>query len=139
MIDECTKQLETKLANPHIRQASKSDDTKNKVIDSIKNKSNKSNDDSNKNKKGHPSSPSKQIKKQKVFQNYSIGVTTSVNTNNKYQAPSDALPDKDNEAMPSIHLKFKENYNLVMQEITSIPSRTRSCLGNFEDICILAR
>ncbi|GFT97025.1 nucleic-acid-binding protein from transposon X-element [Trichonephila clavipes] len=81
----------------------------------------------------------KVVKKQKVLQNYSFGAAAPVTTTNKYQTLSenDALPTQDNTAMPvappkkipPIHLKFEENYNLIMQEINRKYPKTNSKLS----------
>ncbi|GFS64144.1 putative RNA-directed DNA polymerase from transposon X-element [Trichonephila clavipes] len=75
-------------------------DTKN-----VKNKAiNKPIDDSNKTKKTRTdgfTSPTKQVKKQKVLQNYSVGALAPINTSNKFQpiAGSSAIPEKEPAAM----------------------------------------
>ncbi|GFX16684.1 nucleic-acid-binding protein from transposon X-element [Trichonephila clavipes] len=84
--------------------------------------------------------PPKVVKKQKVLQNYSFGAAAPVTTTNKYQTLSgnDVLPAQYNTAMPvappqkkipPIHLKFEENYNLIMQEINRKHLKTNSKLS----------
>ncbi|GFS80863.1 nucleic-acid-binding protein from transposon X-element [Trichonephila clavipes] len=84
-------------------------------------------------------SPTKVAKKQKILENYSVGVD-AVNVQNKFKAlaGSSAMPDSVNAAVPVapkapkipfIHLKFNNNYNLVMQEITRKWPKSRSKLS----------
>ncbi|GFT92332.1 hypothetical protein TNCV_2048771 [Trichonephila clavipes] len=95
-------------------------------------------------------SPIKVAKKQKILQNYSIGVDAPVNVQNKFNAlaGSSAMPDSVNAAVPVappqnppkipfIHLKFKNNYNLIMQEVTRKWPKSRSKLSG-EYLKILA-
>ncbi|GFW30854.1 nucleic-acid-binding protein from transposon X-element [Trichonephila clavipes] len=94
------------------------------------------------------SSPTKVAKKQKILANYSVGVD-AVNVQNKFKAlaGSSAMPDSVNAAVPVappkppkipfIHLKFTENYNLVMQAITRKWPKSRSKLSG-EYLKILA-
>ncbi|GFT92325.1 nucleic-acid-binding protein from transposon X-element [Trichonephila clavipes] len=93
-------------------------------------------------------SPTKVAKKQKFLANYSVGVD-AVNVQNKFKAlaGSSAMPDSVNAAVPVapskppkipfIHLKFTDNYNLVMQEITRKWPKSRSKLSG-EYLKILA-
>ncbi|GFW55868.1 hypothetical protein TNCV_4390111 [Trichonephila clavipes] len=93
-------------------------------------------------------SPTKVAKKQKILENYSVGVD-AVNVQNKFNAiaGSSAMPDSVNAAVPVptpkppkipfIHLKFQNNYNLVMQEITIKWPKSRSKLSG-EYLKILA-
>ncbi|GFV53781.1 hypothetical protein TNCV_3433001 [Trichonephila clavipes] len=87
-IEDCTKQLETKLANTHLTATvtggnSPSTSKKNNRQDGFV-------------------TPAKVAKKQKVLQNYSFGAATPVNTTNKFQAltGSDASPTSDATAVP---------------------------------------
>ncbi|GFS85363.1 hypothetical protein TNCV_75891 [Trichonephila clavipes] len=87
-IEDCTKQLEAKLANTHLTATVNGD---NSSVDSKKN-----------NRQDGFVTPAKVAKKQKVLQNYSFGAATPVNTTNKFQAltGSDALPTQDATAVP---------------------------------------
>ncbi|GFS64171.1 nucleic-acid-binding protein from transposon X-element [Trichonephila clavipes] len=94
-------------------------------------------------------SPTKVAKKQKILQNYSVGVDAPVNVQNKFKvlAGSSAMQDSVNAAVPVappkphkipfIHLKFQSNYNLIMQEITRKWPKSRSKLSG-EYLKILA-
>ncbi|GFV93642.1 nucleic-acid-binding protein from transposon X-element [Trichonephila clavipes] len=94
-------------------------------------------------------SPVKTAKKQKILQNYSIGVDAPINVQNKFNvlAGSSAMPVSVNAAVPVatpkppkipfIHLKFTDNYNLVMQAITRKWPKSRSKLSG-EYLKILA-
>ncbi|GFU03091.1 hypothetical protein TNCV_1892641 [Trichonephila clavipes] len=88
MIEDCTKQLETKLANTHLTATVSGGNSPN-----ISKKNNRQD--------GFVT-PAKVAKKQKVLQNYSFGAATPVNTTNKFQAltGSDALPTQDDTAVP---------------------------------------
>ncbi|GFV24088.1 nucleic-acid-binding protein from transposon X-element [Trichonephila clavipes] len=86
---------------------------------------------------------------QKILQNYSIGVDAPINVQNKFNvlAGSSAMPVSVNAAVPVatpkppkipfIHLKFTDNYNLVMQAITRKWPKSRSKLSG-EYLKILA-
>ncbi|GFT08120.1 nucleic-acid-binding protein from transposon X-element [Trichonephila clavipes] len=100
---ECTKTLENKpfpTSLPSTSSENNPVDTKN-----VKNKTiNKSIENSNKTKKTRTdgfTSPTKQVKKQKVLQNYSVGALAPINTSNKFQpiAGSSAMPEKEPAAM----------------------------------------
>ncbi|GFU86254.1 hypothetical protein TNCV_369101 [Trichonephila clavipes] len=137
---ECTKTLVNKpfpTSLPSTSSENNPVDTKN-----VKNKAiNKPIDDSNKTKKTRNdgfTSPTKQVKKQKVLQNYSVGALAPINTSNKFQpiAGSSAMPEKEPAAMsvatpkiPPIHLKFKQNYNLILQEIQRLYPKTKTKLS----------
>ncbi|GFT97998.1 nucleic-acid-binding protein from transposon X-element [Trichonephila clavipes] len=94
-------------------------------------------------------SPVKVAKKQKILQNYSIGVDAPINVHNKFNAlaGSSAMPVSVSAAVPVaspkppkipfIHLKFKNNYNLIMQEVTRKWPKSRSKLSE-EYLKILA-
>ncbi|GFW70506.1 hypothetical protein TNCV_1978441 [Trichonephila clavipes] len=122
-------------------------------ISNVKNKVNNINKtDEVKNKKTSRvegfTSPTKVAKKQKILQNYSVGVDAPVNVQNKFNAlaGSSAMPDSVNAAVPVapkppkipfIHLKFQNNYNLIMQEITRKWPKSKSKLSG-EYLKILA-
>ncbi|GFU49573.1 probable RNA-directed DNA polymerase from transposon X-element [Trichonephila clavipes] len=101
---ECTKSLENKPFPTSLPSAS-SDNNNSVDKNNVKNKANnKPNDNLNKNKKTRTDgfvSPTKQVKKQKVLQNYSVGALAPVNTSNKFQpiAGSSAMPEKETVAM----------------------------------------
>ncbi|GFT52016.1 hypothetical protein TNCV_2755991 [Trichonephila clavipes] len=101
---ECTKSLENKPF-PTSLPSTSSDNNTSVDKNNVKNKANnKPNDNLNKNKKTRTDgfvSPSKQVKKQKVLQNYSVGALAPVNTSNKFQpiAGSSAMPEKETVAM----------------------------------------
>ncbi|GFS89333.1 nucleic-acid-binding protein from transposon X-element [Trichonephila clavipes] len=137
---ECTKTLENKPFPTSLPSTSIDNNSVDK--NNVKNKANnKPNDNLNKNKKTRTDgfiSPTKQVKKQKVLQNYSVGALAPINTSNKFQpiAGSSAMPEKDTVAMsvatpkiPPIHLKFKENYNLILQEIQRLYPKTKTKLS----------
>ncbi|GFW82899.1 hypothetical protein TNCV_2209511 [Trichonephila clavipes] len=87
-IEDCTKQLETQLANTHLTATVSGGNSPN-----ISKKNNRQN--------GFVT-PAKVAKKQKVLQNYSFGAATPVDTTNKFQAltGSDALPTQDDTVVP---------------------------------------
>ncbi|GFU20866.1 hypothetical protein TNCV_3952971 [Trichonephila clavipes] len=126
-VEDCTKQLQAKLANTHLTVA--------------ENGGNSSQTSKKNNRQDGFVTPAKVAKKQKLLQNYSFGAATPVTTTNQFQVltGSDALPTPDPTAVPvatpkipPIHLKFTDNYNLIMQEINrKFPkTRSKSCLGN---------
>ncbi|GFU83050.1 hypothetical protein TNCV_65201 [Trichonephila clavipes] len=88
-IDDCTKQLETKLASTHLTATV-----------------NDGNSTENASKKNNRQvgfvTPAKDAKKQKVLQIYSFDAATPVDTTNKFQilSGSDALPTQDDTAVP---------------------------------------
>ncbi|GFU82823.1 uncharacterized protein TNCV_266201 [Trichonephila clavipes] len=112
---------------------------KNKITE--KAKTTKQTEDPNKLKKARPdgyTSPTKHVKKQKMLQNYTIGAAAPVTTSNKFEplAGTSTLPEKENAAMsvtkpniPPINLKFKENYNLILQEISRKYPKSKSKLS----------
>ncbi|GFW53244.1 nucleic-acid-binding protein from transposon X-element [Trichonephila clavipes] len=112
---------------------------KNKITE--KAKTTKQTEDPYKLKKARPdgfSSPTKHVKKQKMLQNYSIGATAPVATSNKFEplAGPSTLPEKEIAAMsvtkpniPPINLKFTENYNLLLQEISRKYPKSKSKLS----------
>ncbi|GFV92486.1 hypothetical protein TNCV_3950961 [Trichonephila clavipes] len=87
-IEDCTKQLETKLANTHLTAT---------VTGGNPPSTSKKN-----NRQDGFVTPAKVAKKQKVLQNYTFGAATPVNTTNKFQAltGSDASPTSDATAVP---------------------------------------
>ncbi|GFW09649.1 hypothetical protein TNCV_1393501 [Trichonephila clavipes] len=128
--DDCTKQRETKPANPHLAAT---DNDGNPTLNQTK-------------KNNRPdgfASPTRVAKKQKLLQNYSFGAAAPVNTKNKFQLLTgrDASPTKDDTAtpvalppkkIPLIHLKFQSNYNLIMQEINrKYPKSNSKLSGEF--------
>ncbi|GFT44440.1 hypothetical protein TNCV_5054581 [Trichonephila clavipes] len=90
-------------------------------------------------------SPTKVAKKQKILQNYSVGVDAPINVQNKFTAlaGSSAMPDSGNAAVPVapkipfIHLRYQRNYNLIMQEVTRRYPKSKSKLSG-EYLKILA-
>ncbi|GFV75970.1 hypothetical protein TNCV_1455671 [Trichonephila clavipes] len=87
-IEDCTKQLEIKLANAHLSAT---------VTDGNPPSTSKKT-----NRQDGFVTPAKVAKRQKVLQNYSFGAATPVNTTNKFQAltGSDASPTPDATAVP---------------------------------------
>ncbi|GFU41646.1 nucleic-acid-binding protein from transposon X-element [Trichonephila clavipes] len=123
-IEDCTKQLQTKFANTHLTatvSGGNSSVTLKRITD-----------------KTVFVTPAKVAKKQKVLQNYSFGAATPVSTTNQFQAltGSDALPTPDPQRCqlptpqdPPIHIKFANNYNLILQEINRKFPKTKSKLS----------
>ncbi|GFX75378.1 nucleic-acid-binding protein from transposon X-element [Trichonephila clavipes] len=124
-IEDCTKQLQTKFANTHLTATVSGGNS------SVTLKKN--------NRQDGFVTPAKVAKKQKVLQNYSFGAATPVSTTNQFQAltGSDALPTPDPTAVPvahppqdpPIHIKFANNYNLILQEINRKFPKTKSKLS----------
>ncbi|GFX42918.1 hypothetical protein TNCV_5072821 [Trichonephila clavipes] len=87
-IEDCTKQLQAKLANTHLT-ATVSGGNSSQTL--------KKN-----NRQDGFVTPAKVAKKQKLLQNYSFGAATPVTTTNQFQAltGSDALPTPDPTAVP---------------------------------------